>query len=124
MSVTKGIRSWKRASRDQSRPVDERIIETTDPDDTDAAYTGAPVLVSVDSTLKARAYKTGVNPSGIASAIFLFQSVPTAGLVGQWSRDEGSGTVADDDSSSNNDGSLGSNAAGRRVYTTSSVDCC
>jgi hypothetical protein len=49
---------------------------------------------------------------------------PTAGLVGEWTFDEGSGQTAHDDSDSGNDGILGTTAgsdAADPSYVTSTV---
>ncbi|UCG74247.1 MAG: chitobiase/beta-hexosaminidase C-terminal domain-containing protein, partial [Chromatiales bacterium] len=90
-------------------------LDGTDPDEASLEYSGTPVPISVDAKLKAKAFKAGLNASGIASADFLFEPLPSAGLVGHWSLDEGSGTLAGDSSSNNNDGNLGSNAAWERT---------
>ena len=53
--------------------------------------------------MKAKAFKSGSNPSAEASASF---TVNPAGLVAHWKFDEGSGTTASDASGNGNTGTL------------------
>ena len=56
--------------------------------------------------MKARAYKVGLNPSAVASGSYLIQQVPVNGLIAYWPLDEGSGSVADDMSSQDHQGTV------------------
>jgi len=44
----------------------------TNPTDASTLYTGTPLPISATTTVKAVAYKTGMNPSGIATSIYTF----------------------------------------------------
>jgi hypothetical protein len=46
----------------------------TDPDDTDATYS-TPIAVSTTTTLKAIAYKTDMDPSSVATAVYTFPAI-------------------------------------------------
>ena len=85
-------------------------VDGSDPNEASAVYSGSPILVDRDTILKARAYKSGLDPSDIANASFSFQSVPADGLVGYWTFDEGAGTLASDGSGNGNHGTLSINA--------------
>ena len=85
-------------------------LNGSDPDETSLEYTGSPILVDQDTTLKARAYEATHDPSDIASASFVFQSVSEQELAGYWAFDEGTGTVASDSSTNNHTGTLGATA--------------
>lgn len=49
-------------------------IDGTDPDETSAVYS-TPLSVSTTTTIKAKAYLTGMSPSGIASSLYRFPIV-------------------------------------------------
>lgn len=46
----------------------------SDPDDTDTQYS-TPIAVSTTTTIKAKAYKDGMDPSGIATATYTFPTI-------------------------------------------------
>ena len=83
-------------------------LDGSEPDTADYYYSGSPVAISVDTTLTARAFKTGLIPSDSASADYVFESLPTEGLVAYWSLDEGSGSTVSDSSGNAHHGGLGS----------------
>ena len=83
------------------------IYYTTDgtsPTQSSTLYNGAITLTS-SAVVKAKAFKSGYNPSAEASASFT-QAVGTSGLVAYWKFDEGSGTTVADSSGNGNTGTL------------------
>jgi Concanavalin A-like lectin/glucanases superfamily/Chitobiase/beta-hexosaminidase C-terminal domain/Family of unknown function (DUF6298) len=81
------------------------IYYTTDgstPTQSSILYTGAITLTS-SAVVKAKAFKSGSNPSAEASASFI---VTPADLVAYWKFDEGSGTTTADASGNGNSGTL------------------
>jgi hypothetical protein len=72
------------------------------PTQSSTLYTGAVTLTS-SADLKAKAFKSGLNPSAEASASFI---VTPAGLIAYWKFDEGSGTTTGDASGNGNSGTL------------------
>ena len=78
------------------------IYYTTDgssPTQSSKLYTGAMTLTT-SAVVKAKAFKSGYNPSAEASASF------TSDLVAYWKFDEGTGTTAADSSGNGNTGTL------------------
>ena len=79
----------------------------SDPTTSSSLFTPeSPILMTVDTTLKARAYKTGLNPGNIASAHYTFLGEPLDGLIAHWPLDEGSGSVAQDVTGLGNQGTI------------------
>src|SRR5262249_316266 len=74
----------------------------SNPTQSSTLYTSAINLTS-NSTVKAKAFKSGYNASTEASASF---TVSLSGLVGYWKFDEGSGTTTADASGNGNNGTL------------------
>ena len=70
-------------------------------------YNG-PITVSSSTVFKAKAFKSGYNPSPEVSASFTKSTtnIGTPGLVAHWKFDEGTGYVAGDVSGNNNTGTL------------------
>ena len=78
------------------------IYYTTDgsaPTQSSKLYTG-PMTLTTSAVIKAKAFKSGYNPSAEASASF------TSDLVAYWKFDEGTGLTASDSSGNGNHGTL------------------
>src|SRR5439155_12187098 len=76
----------------------------TSPTQSSTLYNGAITLTS-DAVVKAKAFKSGYNPSAEVSASFS-QAITSSGLVAYWKFDEGTGTTAADSSGNGNTGTL------------------
>jgi hypothetical protein len=82
---------------------------TTPTETVGTLYTG-PISVASTTTIKAIAYESGWTDSSVASGTFTIStgggggSPPTAGLVGYWNFDEGSGGIAHDTSGGGHNG--------------------
>src|SRR5439155_4513515 len=76
----------------------------TSPTQSSTLYNGAITLTS-DAVVKAKAFKSGYNPSAEVSASFT-QAITSSGLVAYWKFDEGTGTTAADSSGNGNTGTL------------------
>ena len=84
---------------------------TTPTETVGTLYTG-PISVASTTTIKAIAYESGWTDSSVASGTFTIStgggggSPPTAGLVGYWNLDEGSGVIAHDTSGGGHNGAV------------------
>jgi len=86
------------------------IYYTTDgstPTQSSTPYT-VPMSLTTSAVVKAKAFKSGYNPSAAASASFTKTTTDpfNSGLVAYWNFDEGSGTTAADSSGNGNHGIL------------------
>jgi hypothetical protein len=78
------------------------IYYTTDgstPTQSSTPYT-VPMSLTTSTVVKAKVFKSGYNPSAVASASFTKTTTDplNSGLVAYWNFDEGSGTIAADSS--------------------------
>ncbi|HOW71053.1 MAG TPA: chitobiase/beta-hexosaminidase C-terminal domain-containing protein [Phycisphaerae bacterium] len=91
---------------DTAGAVIHYTLDGTDPTESSPAVaSGSTVTVPLPSLLKARAWRTGLAASAVKSAFYEPLSI-TAGLVGWWRLDDGSGTTAADSSWAGNHGTL------------------